>query len=100
MPRPGWNGRRVTNALAWLYRNTTPPVCWTCQHHVTRPAASIGHILSAHDYPELEWNPSNWRLEHRTKAGTPTGCQHPGCTCQGNVGRGTTPHTAPPTREW
>lgn len=96
MPRDGWNGRRVTNAIQWVITRDHG-TCWLCGH---QGANSLDHILPVKDYPALEWTRTNWRAAHLGKAGTNDGCQHPGCTCTGNRARGTRPHTAPPTRDW
>jgi hypothetical protein len=100
MSRPGWNGRRVTNALNHLYRTTHPPTCWLCHHHITRASASIDHILPASTHSQLEWDPHNWQLAHLTQAGTPTGCPVPDCQCIGNKRRRDQAVTAPSSREW
>lgn len=38
-----------------------PPACWLCG----QPGAdSVDHVLSQRDYPELVWEPGNWRPAH------------------------------------
>lgn len=96
MPRPGWNGARVTAAVAFTI-NRDNGICWLCQH----PGAnSLDHIQPASTRPDLEWNPNNWRAAHLASAGHPKGCTEPGCTCTGNTGRRATPPDQPPTRRW
>ena len=96
MPRPGWSGRRVTNAVH-LVITRDHGICWLCQHP---GATSLDHVLPASTHPHLEWTPTNWRAAHLTKAGTEHGCQDPGCTCIGNKGRKAKPQTAPSSRNW
>jgi hypothetical protein len=96
MPRPHWNGRRVTNAKAWVI-NRDKGICWLCHH----PGAnSLDHILPASTHPNLEWTRTNWKAAHLGQAGQHDGCSVEGCTCPGNRKRGARPHTAPPTRSW
>jgi hypothetical protein len=96
MPRPTWNGRRVTAAIRWVIARDSG-ICWLCGH----PGAnSCDHILPVKDFPELEWQRTNWKAAHLHKAGTQGGCTTPGCQCPGNKGRGTKPHTAPSSRRW
>lgn len=91
-----WSGRRVTLALRYvLYRDRG--ICWLCGHE---GANSTDHIHPKSQYPELMWEPTNWAAAHLTKAGTPTGCQHPNCHCIGNIGRKTQAPDQPPTRSW
>lgn len=96
MSRPGWNGRRVTQAVAAVIARDHG-TCHLCGH---TGANSLDHIHPASTHPDLEWEPSNWRAAHLTKAGTPTGCTTPDCTCIGNKGRRATPITTPPSRPW
>lgn len=96
MPRPGWNGRRATAASRYVVRRDAG-LCWLCNHD---GATSLDHVMPASTHPALEWEPTNWRAAHLTKAGTPTGCQVPGCTCIGNKGRKAKLITAPPSRRW
>lgn len=87
MPRTGWNGRRVTRAIAWVIQRDAG-ICHLCQH----PGAnSLDHEEPVTTRPDLEWDPTNWRAAHRHGAGTPLGCTTPGCHCPGNVGRGNAP---------
>lgn len=96
MPRRTWTGDKVTRAKRFVIRRDRG-ICWLCGH----PGAnSLDHIIPASDRPDLEWNPSNWKAAHLHNAGRLLGCQEPGCQCIGNVRRGTTPHTAPPSRDW
>jgi hypothetical protein len=96
MPRPGWNGARVTAAIRWVITRDHG-ICWLCGHN---GATSLDHIHPASTHPELEWTPTNWRAAHLGKAGRPKGCTTPHCTCPGNTGRRNTPATTPPSRRW
>lgn len=96
MPRRGWNGRRVTQAVARVIARDHG-TCWLCGH---TGATSLDHVLPASTHPHLEWEPTNWRASHLTKAGTDDGCHAPGCTCIGNKGRKAKLITAPPSRSW
>jgi hypothetical protein len=96
MPRRGWSGRRATRARLHVI-NRDAGLCWLCGHH---GATSLDHINPASTHPHLEWEPTNWRAAHLTKAGTDHGCTTPGCHCIGNKGRKATPITAPPSRNW
>lgn len=96
MPRPGWSGRKVTRAIAWVvtkYRG----ICWLCNHP---GATSLDHVVPVSIDPTLEWDPTNWRASHLASAGHPKGCQTPGCTCPGNTGRKNAPAELPPSRTW
>lgn len=100
MPRPGWNGRRVTAAVAFVIRRDHG-ICHLCNH---TGATSLDHLQPATLRPDLEWEPTNWAAAHLRPAGRPNGCTHPGCTCPGNLGRGIAPvtdtHRAKPSRDW
>ena len=99
MTRTSWSGRTITRITAYLIRRDGDR-CWLCHHHVAPNAGSIDHIHPVSTHPQLEHEPSNWKLAHLTRAGTQQGCQHPGCQCPGNKGRKATPWTAPPSRTW
>jgi hypothetical protein len=91
-----WNGRRVTRAVAYVIRRDNG-ICWICSH----PGAnSLDHRIPVSIRPDLEWTPSNWSAAHRQRAGTPGGCDHPGCTCIGNVPRKARDLGPPPSRAW
>lgn len=96
MPRPRWNGARVTAAVAYVIRRDHG-MCWLCGH---TEATSLDHIHPASTHPHLEWEPTNWRAAHLGKAGQPKGCRVDGCTCPGNTGRKAKPWTTPPSRRW
>ena len=70
---PTWGGRRATAALAHVKaegrRHWTP--CGRCGKPIDysleypdRMSCSVGHIRSRRDWPELTWDPRNWRPEH------------------------------------
>lgn len=87
MPRPGWTGRKVTNAIAYVV-NRDDGICGICDH----PGAnSLDHVLPVVNRPDLEWEPTNWQAVHLDPARQPKGCPTPGCHCTGNVGRGVIP---------
>lgn len=96
MPRTGWSGRRATRARQFVIARDSG-LCWLCNHP---GATSLDHVLPASTHPDLEWEPTNWRAAHLTRAGTPTGCTTPGCSCIGNKARKATPITAPASRNW
>lgn len=70
---PPWSGRRAREALARVKakgRREAAP-CWRCHESIsydlTYPhpgSCSVGHAKSRHDYPELTWDPRNWKPEH------------------------------------
>ena len=99
MTRTNWSGRTIQRVVAYL-RRRDGDTCWLCHHHVSTDADSIDHIHPVSTHPQLEHEPSNWKLAHLTRAGTTTGCPTPGCTCPGNKGRKAKPWTAPPSRSW
>lgn len=101
-----WNGRAVTNAIAHVIAQANG-ICALCGH----PGAnSLDHIKPRETYPELTWDPTNWQAVHLHRAGKPKGCQHPGCPCIGNRGKGesdnaaavtaSTPTPTSPSRDW
>lgn len=68
-----WRGRRVTEARAWMARQIeaaaaggTPLLCGHCSTEVLpgQPFA-VGHTIARHERPDLTWEPSNWRAEHK-----------------------------------
>lgn len=99
MTRQSWPGATIRRRLAYLTRRDGDQ-CWLCHHPVAEGSGSIDHVHPVKTHPELEHNPTNWKLAHLTKPGTPTGCTHPGCQCPGNKGRKAQPWTAPPSRSW
>lgn len=99
MPRPKWNGATITTRTQMLVHRDGP-TCWLCQHHTPEGTRSIDHVIPYNTRPDLYEQPTNWRLAHLTKAGTPQGCAVTGCTCPGNKGRKATAWTAPPSRTW
>lgn len=99
MTRAKWNGRTITTRTNMLIRRDGP-TCWLCHHPAPPGTRSIDHIHPVITHPELEHEPTNWRLAHLTRAGTQHGCPHPGCHCPGNKGRKAQPWTAPPSRSW
>lgn len=70
-----WTGRGVAAARVHVAGHTTwPATCGQCGRPVvadppgTTGKASgwvVGHIKSRVTHPELTWEPSNWRVEHR-----------------------------------
>ena len=96
MPRTGWNGRRAATARTTVVARDHG-ICWLCQHP---GATSLDHLMPASTHPHLEWEPTNWRAAHLTKAGTDQGCPVPGCSCIGNKGRKAQLITTPPSRNW
>ena len=70
-----WRGHAVTRARTHMATTTPwPATCARCGKHVhpdppeTLPGKSgwvVGHIKSRAAHPELTWEPSNWRVEHR-----------------------------------
>lgn len=108
MSRPGWNGRTIRNTLAYII-GRDGDACAICDHPGSR--LSVDHELPVSTHPHLEWEPTNWKASHLRHAGHPHGCQHPGCTCPGNIARQATPlttiraivkagNTPNPTRDW
>lgn len=62
-----WSGKAVTAARAFLASQTQwPAPCGHCGKPVD-PATPwvLGHTKSRVLHPELTWDPSNWRVEHR-----------------------------------
>lgn len=88
MSRPGWNGRTTANAVA-LVTQRDGDSCAICDH----PGAdSLEHDQPVTVRPDLEWDPSNWKVTHlNPTTSTHRRCTEPGCTCPGNVGRRTVP---------
>ncbi len=109
MTRPGWSGRRVTDAIRFVVTRDNG-MCGICDH----PGAnSLDHIKPVTEAPHLEWDPTNWQAAHLDPAGRPNGCNTHGCHCPGNRGRGTIPldllrhliaeanaQTQPRSRQW
>lgn len=99
MTRSKWNGQTITTRTRAVIRRDGN-TCWLCHHEVAHGSQSLDHVHPVSTHPHLEHEPTNWKLAHLTRAGTPTGCQHPACTCPGNKGRKAQPWTAPPSRSW
>lgn len=97
--RPKWDGPTIRRRVAMLLTRDGSK-CWLCGHDIAPGSESIDHVLPYKTHPNLLETPSNWRLAHLTRPGTPTGCTHPGCHCPGNKGRKAQPWTAPPSRSW
>lgn len=80
---PEWSGRRVTEARAWMRDRIeradaagTPLACGECGEAVrTGQRFAVGHIKPRWQHPELTWEPSNWRAEHK-RCSDSTGQQH------------------------
>lgn len=104
VPRPGWNGARVTAAIAFTIHRDHG-TCWLCGHD---GATSLDHVIPTILRPDLEWAPSNWRAAHLHPADHKHGprctdtcsCHVSDCTCPGNTGRRAQPPDQPPTRRW
>lgn len=94
--RPGWNGARVTAAVAHVVARDGG-ICWLCRHD---GANSLDHVIPVKQDPTREWDPTNWKAAHLNQAGTPKGCQTPGCQCIGNTKRKDNPAQIPPSRSW
>lgn len=62
---PKWNGRKVTKARAYI-ASTLPQPCGQCGRDVM-PGEEfvVGHVISRRSRPDLAFDPSNWRAEHR-----------------------------------
>lgn len=97
--RSSWSGRVIRARVAMLVQRDGP-ACWLCGHTAAPTARSLDHVHPVSTHPELEHEPTNWKLAHLTKAGTPAGCEVPGCECPGNKGRKAAAWTAPPSRDW
>lgn len=63
-----WAGKAVTQARAWLASRTdwSTVTCGQCGKRVKADEAwTLGHIKARATHPELTWDTSNWRIEHR-----------------------------------
>lgn len=64
MSVPAWSGRRVMQARELVGRSLPRP-CGRCDALVMpEDKWIVGHIKSRAAYPELTWDPRNWRPEH------------------------------------
>ncbi|HET6874664.1 MAG TPA: hypothetical protein VFH70_07790, partial [Acidimicrobiales bacterium] len=62
-----WGGRAVQRARAVVATWLPAPCGQGCGREVTEDEAwVIGHIKSRAEHPELTWEPTNWRPEHRS----------------------------------
>lgn len=71
---PAWNGRRAAEALQRvksLGRKRRSP-CWECEQPIdyslpsTHPdGCTVQHVKSRKLFPELTWDPSNWKPCHK-----------------------------------
>ena len=91
---PGWwGGAGATKAKAYCKR-VYGWTCWICGRPITTDEDyTVDHVKERRHYPELTWEPSNWRPAHRRKKDY----------CPGNSGRsalmqGQPKHT--PVTEW
>lgn len=68
--------------------------CWICGHAITSDDDyTVDHIKERKHYPELTWEPSNWRPAHKRK--------HPELGCPGNSGRSANAEPRPtPVQAW
>lgn len=88
MSRPGWNGRTIKAAVAYV-RSRDGDNCAICG---CPGADSLEHDVPVSVDPTLEWEPTNWKLTHLNPTTSDRRrCTTPGCTCPGNTGRRTTP---------
>lgn len=62
-----WSGRAVQKARAYVATHHLPGPCGRCQAPIDplRDRWVVGHIKSRAAYPELTWDPKNWRAECR-----------------------------------
>lgn len=61
-----WGGRGVEQAREFVRITMMPGVCARCKKPVTEQDNwVVGHIRSRAAHPELTWDASNWRPEHR-----------------------------------
>lgn len=66
MTVPEWGGRRLVEVARPYMALRLPATCGQCGGPVTsKDEWAIGHIKSRLAYPELTWEPANWRHEHR-----------------------------------
>lgn len=85
-------GRAATKATAYVIARDKG-ICALCGH----PGANtLGHKLPIKTHPQLARNPNNWQAEHGRKH---TQQQH-GFDCPGNIDKGATQWTPPPSRNW
>ncbi len=75
---PPWTGRRVTDAIAYC-RRVYGDRCWLCGQRIGDDDYTVDHVKPRKHYPDLTWEPSNWRPAH--------GRKHPEFGCPGNYGR-------------
>lgn len=69
-----WSGRAVSQARQYVATRMLPGPCGQCGKTVEPDPAGtpagksgwvVGHIKARATHPELTWEPSNWRPEHR-----------------------------------
>lgn len=61
---PPWEGRRAQQARQTM-ASRLPEPCGQCGEPVDGTSRwVVGHIKSRQEYPELTWDPTNWRIEH------------------------------------
>lgn len=62
-----WSGRGVAKAREFMAATTKwPTVCGQCKKRVDKSSNwVVGHIKSRATHPELTWDRTNWRIEHR-----------------------------------
>lgn len=62
-----WRGAAVAKARAYMKGVTSwPTTCGQCGKGVTPDQDwVVGHIKARATHPQLTWDPSNWRIEHR-----------------------------------
>ena len=92
---PGWwGGGRAAKAADYCKR-VYGWTCWLCGHAIEPGDYSVDHVKERRHYPELTWEPSNWRPAHRTKK--------PQWNCPGNAGRSAQAQNEPrstPVQAW
>ena len=88
-----WAGAHVTKAREYVKR-VYGWTCWICGHAITDDDDyTVDHVKERKHYPELTWEPSNWRPAHKRK--------HPEFGCPGNSGRSANAQPRPePVRAW
>ena len=76
---PGWWGGGRAQKAAEYCKRVYGWTCWLCGHEITPDDYTVDHVKERKQYPELTWEPSNWRPAHKRK--------HPEWGCPGNSGR-------------